>query len=270
MQLPSLDILRAQLSEPGATLTPAMRRALAADPRKGAQALLSVIDGRLAREKLERARQSRMLAHEREIWDTGVLHIAGVDEVGVGPLAGPVYSAAVILPHDFELPGLNDSKQILTAERRQELAREVHLRAVAVSIGVAEVEEIDRINIRQATFLAMRRAVEGLTIKPEHLLIDAHRIPGVSLPQRPLVKGDTLSSSIAAASVVAKVARDALMAELDREHPGYGFAEHAGYATPEHLAVLRERAPCAIHRRSFAPVRASFERFGELRASGTC
>src|SRR5690606_7330837 len=130
MQLPSLDILRAQFSEPGATLTPAMRRALAADPRKGAQALLAMLDGRAARAKLEQARLSRLMAHERELWESGVLHIAGVDEVGVGPLAGPVYSAAVILPKDFALPGLNDSKQILSPERRQELAREIHLRAV--------------------------------------------------------------------------------------------------------------------------------------------
>lgn len=270
MRLPSLDILRAQLSGPGATLTPAQRRALAEDPRKGAQALLAAFDARRRRERQERGRQVRMLAHEREFWEAGILHVAGVDEVGVGPLAGPVLSAAVILPRDFALDGLNDSKQVLSAERRQELAREIHLRATCVSFGRAEVEEIDRLNIRQATLLAMRRAVEGLTIRPQQLLIDAHRIPGVTLPQRPLVKGDALSASIAAASVVAKVARDALMVELDAQHPGYGLAEHAGYPTPEHLALLRERAPSPIHRRSFAPVRASFERFGDLRRSGTC
>lgn len=268
--LPSLERLREQLLAPDAEVTPALRRALAHDPRKGAQALLATIEAREERIQRELDRQARMLHYERPLWESGILHVAGVDEVGVGPLAGPVMAAAVILPRDFRLAGLNDSKQVLDASEREALAEQVKSSAVAFCIARGEVDEIDRLNIRGATLLAMRRAVHGLVTPAQHLLVDAHRIPELSLPQTPIVKGDALSSSIAAASVIAKVARDALMAELDQAHPGWGFAEHAGYPTPSHLAALRERAPSPVHRHSFAPVRASFERFGPPQRGETC
>jgi len=268
--LPSLEVLREQLSTPGVQVPPALRRALARDPRKGARALLAALEAREARAREELERQSRMLRYERPLWEAGTVHVAGVDEVGVGPLAGPVMAAAVILPRDFRLEGLNDSKQVLDPAEREALAEQVRTAAIAHCIARGEVEEIDRLNIRGATLLAMRRAVSGLVVQPGHLLVDAHRIPELDVPQTPIVKGDALSSSIAAASIIAKVARDALMAELDVLHPGWGFAEHAGYPTPGHLAALRERAPSPVHRQSFAPVRASMERFGPPQRGETC
>ena len=267
--LPSLEALRTQLSAPGAVLTDALRSAMARDPRKGVQQLLAALDARAAKAQAELDRQERMLRYERPLWAAGTLHVAGVDEVGVGPLAGPAMAAAVILPRDFRLAGLNDSKQVLDPAAREALAAEVRASAIAYCIARGEVDEIDRLNIRGATLLAMRRAVNGLVIQAQHLLVDAHRIPELSMPQTPIIKGDALSSSIAAASVIAKVARDALMAELDGRYPGWGFAEHAGYPTPTHLAALRERAPSPVHRTSFAPVRASLERFGPPRRDGS-
>jgi ribonuclease HII len=192
--------------------------------------------------------------HERLLIAAGRQLVAGVDEVGRGPLAGPVGVGAVILdPNDLP-EGLDDSKA-LSAARREALAEAIYARAIAVSLAFASVEEIDRFNIRGATLLAMRRAVAALSVKPHYALIDGcDTPPGLLCPAHAIIGGDGLSLSIAAASIVAKVARDALMARLDLVHPGYGFARHAGYATREHSAALTHLGPCPLHRRSFKPI----------------
>ena len=190
----------------------------------------------------------------------GSLRIAGVDEVGRGPLFGPVVAAAVILPRGFSLPGLNDSKK-LTEKKRVELDREIRLNAVSWAIAAVDAEEIDRINIRQASLLAMRRAVEQLTLSPDYLLIDGRDIIDWDCPQQAVIHGDAISFSIAAASVIAKVHRDHLLMELDREFPGYGLAQHKGYASPEHLAALERLGPTPLHRQSFHPIAQTVLRF---------
>ncbi|HMS54625.1 MAG TPA: ribonuclease HII [Fimbriimonadaceae bacterium] len=177
---------------------------------------------------------------------------AGVDEAGRGPLAGPVYAAAVILPERFNLPGLNDSKQ-LTANERNDLAESIKQQS-CWSIAFATVEEIDRINILWATMLAMRRAIDGLTQSPNGILIDGNRIPE-GFTAEAVVKGDAKVACIAAASILAKTERDRVMVELADQFPQYGFDRHFGYSTPEHFRALEEHGPCAIHRRSFAPCR---------------
>jgi ribonuclease HII len=199
------------------------------------------------------ARRRTLLRYERVLWAQGLTRVAGVDEVGVGPLAGPLVAAAVILPCEVGLRGVDDSKKLSRAQR-QRLGDEIRACAVAVGVGVVTVEEVDRLNTFWAALEAMRRAVAALAVDAEHLLVDARRIPGVAIPQESLVKGDSRSYSIAAASIVAKVARDAMMEGLDREFPLYGFARHMGYGTPEHLAALARHGPCAVHRRSFLPV----------------
>jgi ribonuclease HII len=206
-----------------------------------------------AANRAEGQRLARLLTFERPLWDQGIERIAGVDEAGVGPLAGPLVAAAVILPRDLRPRGLDDSKK-LDEPARDRLAAEVKAGALAWAVGVASPEEVDRLNPYQAGLLAMRRAVEGLAARPQHLLVDARRIPDVGVPQQGIVKGDSRSLSIAAASVVAKTTRDALMVEAEARWPGYGFARHKGYGAPEHLEALRRLGPCPIHRRSYAPV----------------
>ena len=194
------------------------------------------------------------LDHENELRAQGHKFVAGLDEVGRGPLAGPVCAAAVILPNDFDHPVLNDSKK-LTEKQRERIydeltsSKQVHWRCIFV-----EVEEIDRINILQASREAMRRALLGLKKKPHYALIDGLPVPDFPIPQRALVKGDSISYSIAAASVIAKVTRDRLMMKLHKKYPHYGFASHKGYGTPMHLEALRLHGPCPLHRRSFEPV----------------
>lgn len=209
----------------------------------------------------EAARLARLWQNERALWDRGIVHVAGVDEVGRGPLAGPVIAAAVILPADAHLPGINDSKR-LTARRREQLSGEILRQAVAVALGVCEVHEIDRLNILRASHEAMRRALSGLSLVPEHALVDGLWVPDLGVEQTAIVGGDGLSQSIAAASIVAKVERDGRMRELAQAHPGYGFERHVGYPTREHLSALEKLGPCAIHRRSFAPVRRALARHG--------
>ncbi|SDU40061.1 ribonuclease HII [Geopseudomonas guangdongensis] len=181
--------------------------------------------------------------------------VAGVDEVGRGPLCGPVVTAAVILDPARPILGLNDSKKLSEA-RRERLFDEIREKALAWCIGRAEVEEIDRLNILQATFLAMQRAVAGLAVRPSLALIDGNRCPVLEVPAAPVVQGDGRVPAIAAASILAKVSRDREMAALDALYPGYGMAGHKGYPTPAHLEALRRLGPTPIHRRSFAPVRA--------------
>ncbi len=191
-------------------------------------------------------------------WD-GVGLMAGVDEAGRGPLAGPVVAAAVILNDLEPIKGLNDSKA-LTARARDRLFDEIRGRALCCSIGQASVEEIDALNILQATMLAMRRAVEGLRLKPHMVLVDGNRLPGLQLPAQAIVKGDSKVRAISAASIVAKVHRDRLCLALHEAHPHYGFDGHKGYPTASHLAALQTHGACAAHRRSFGPVRKVLER----------
>ncbi len=182
--------------------------------------------------------------------DRGFHAICGIDEAGRGPLAGPVCAAAVILPEGLEIPGLNDSKK-LTDKKRRELFPIIEEQALAYGIGWASQEEIDDINILQATFLAMSRAVEQLNIRPDLALVDGNRAPTLDLPVETVVKGDSLSASIAAASVLAKVSRDDVMLRMAEEYPGYGFEVHKGYGTKAHYEALRTFGPSPIHRRTF-------------------
>jgi ribonuclease HII len=196
----------------------------------------------------ERERLYSMGSYEREY--SACTGICGIDEAGRGPLAGPVAAGAVILPKSCEILFLNDSKK-LSPERRDLLYDEIKEKAVSFSVCLVGPEKIDEINILNATLLAMKGAVEGLKVKPDILLIDAVRIPGLSIPEVPIIKGDAKSLSIAAASVMAKVTRDRIMLEMDRQYPQYGFARHKGYGTAEHIAALKKYGPCPIHRRSF-------------------
>jgi ribonuclease HII len=193
-------------------------------------------------------------ALERELWGRGVTAVAGVDEVGVGALAGPVIAAAVILAPGAIIKGLADSK-LLTAKRREALFAVIGECAVAIGVGRTEVDEVDRLNVYWAAMEARRRAVESLQIIPGHVLVDGkRRIVGCPLPQTPVVDGDALSSSIAAASIMAKVTRDSLMEEYAQLHPGYGFERHKGYGTAGHIDALGRLGPLPLHRFSFAPV----------------
>ncbi len=203
---------------------------------------------KLQRLEAERERLEAMRAYERQYGERG--RLCGIDEAGRGPLAGPVVAGAVILPGDCEILYLNDSKK-LTEKRRELLYDEIKEKAVAVGVGVVGPERIDGINILQATYEAMRMAVANLSVSPDLLLNDAVTIPLVEIPQVPIVKGDAKSVSIAAASVIAKVTRDRMMAEYDKIFPGYGFASNKGYGSAAHIAALKENGPCAIHRRSF-------------------
>ena len=227
----------------------------AGDSRVGARALETRARGRLESGHRERERLSGLLALRDELSGRGVRGIAGVDEVGVGPLAGPVVAAAVVLPERIELYGLDDSKRVRPALRRT-LAGEIREIAIGVGIGEVSVEEIDQVGIYQAALEAMRRAVASLARTTEigHLLVDARTVPGVTPPQTAIIKGDQKDASIAAASIVAKVHRDTTMELLGRRYPAYGFERHMGYGTAAHMAALELHGPCPIHRRSLAPV----------------
>ena len=187
---------------------------------------------------------------EDGFYEKGVKLICGVDEAGRGPLAGPVCAAAVILPEHLEIPGLNDSKK-LSDKRRRELLPIIEEQAIAYGIAFASEQEIDEINILQATFLAMRRALEELAVQPDLVLVDGNRAPNVELPVETVIHGDGLSANIAAASVLAKVTRDDLMVKLAGQYPQYGFEIHKGYGTKAHYQALEACGPCAIHRQSF-------------------
>ncbi|MFP6562886.1 MAG: ribonuclease HII [Myxococcota bacterium] len=225
------------------------------DPRAGARELLLRCDRYRSRRSAEERRIFDLFALRRRCQAEGARLVAGVDEVGVGPLAGPVVAAAVILPESVELPGLNDSKKV-PREKRERLAGWIREQALGFAIGEVSPLEIDRVNILQATLEAMRRAVAGLPTQatPDHVFVDARTIPGLSMPQTAIVNGDSRDASIAAASIVAKVYRDRQMRELDAVHPAYGFARNMGYPTPDHFEALRAHGPCEIHRRSFRPV----------------
>lgn len=208
---------------------------------------------RLARER-ERRRLVRLHRYETEARDKGFRLVGGVDEVGRGPLAGPVVAACVVTDGPLMLPGLDDSKKV-SPERREELAAVIRETCVAWAVGEASVAEIERLNIYWASVLAMERALAALSAPPDFLLTDAVRIRSYTGEQLPVIKGDAKCATVAAASIVAKVHRDALLTELDRAHPEYGFAEHKGYATARHIAALERHGPCAHHRRQFWRVR---------------
>ncbi len=261
--LRSLAELRAAFA---ASRTPAACEALAGelagDDRSGARALLERLHARRVALARETDRIAALLALRDELWSRGVRGIAGVDEVGVGPLAGPVVAAAVVLPQVVSLVGLDDSKRVPPA-RRLVLAEAIRSTALGVGIGEVSVDEIDQVGIYRAGLEAMRRAVASLARVHAvgHLLVDARTVPGFGLPQTAIVKGDQKDASIAAASIVAKVHRDALMERLGRRYPAYGFERHMGYGTADHVAALERHGPCPVHRRSFAPVAQAERRF---------
>jgi ribonuclease HII len=235
-------------------LDAATEAALKADGRPGARSILAAIARRRFESRSEGQRLRKMLQYEGLLWSAGARYVAGVDEAGMSPLAGPVAAAAVILAPGTRIEGVDDSKKLDTAYRER-LTVEIKASAVAWSVTFAEVDEIDNINIYWASRLAMCRAIDGLPHRPDHVLVDGRRLKGLELPQQGIIKGDAKSLTIAAASILAKTARDDLMSRLDSLHPGYGFARHKGYPVPEHRAALRKLGACALHRRSFGPVR---------------
>ena len=227
------------------------------DGRAGVQAAISKRKRELQKQVDEDLRLEKMLAYEKELYTQGIHLIAGVDEVGRGPLAGPVVAAAVILPKACKIPGLNDSKKI-PKSKHKEIYEAVLQNAIAIGIGIKDNQVIDQVNIYEATKLAMMEAIGQLEPQPQHLLIDAMRLD-LPIPQTSIIKGDANSLSIAAASIVAKVTRDQMMEEFDKEYPGYDFAQNAGYGTAKHLAGLDKLGVTPIHRRSFEPVKSMCE-----------
>jgi ribonuclease HII len=250
----SLKEIQDRFADPAMAVSGQTLRHLQRDPRAGVQKLYRTLLKRSETLRREKLRLDALLHFERLLWKAGLQHIAGVDEVGIGPLAGPVVAAAVIFPPGTEIEGIDDSKALDEAQRVT-LDALIRARAAAVGIGVVSVEDIDRLNIYHAGLRAMQVALRNLALVPQHVLVDSRTIPDVVQPQNSFDKGDGLNFSIAAASIVAKVYRDRLMAELDAVYPGYGFAGHKGYATREHQDAIRELGPCPIHRRSFDFIR---------------
>jgi len=250
----SLDRLRARSCEPlseadRSALLDALRR----DPRRGARDLALRMERRRCAEEAEAERLARLFERRRRLFETGARLVAGVDEVGMGPLAGPVVAVAVILPERVDLPGLKDSKQ-LGPRVREKLAARIREQAITCAAGKVQPQEIDRLNIHRAGLEAMRRAVVSLSVRPDCVLVDARTIPEIAVPQTAIIGGDASDGTIAAASIVAKVHRDAIMRHLDGRYPGYGFDRHMGYGTERHLEALQRLGPSPVHRRSFAPV----------------
>lgn len=226
-------------------------RRLEQDPRRGARRIAAQALERRREAEREAQRLRRLIQAERDFWSQGIEHVAGVDEVGVGPLAGPLVAAAVVFPPGTSsIPRLRDSKE-LSGPEREEIAVLIRDTASCVGIGEADVREIDELNPYHAALLAMRRAVQRLLPPAQQLLVDARTIPDLEVPQKAVIKGDQKHFSIAAASVIAKTWRDGLMVEMDGEFPGYGFASHKGYSTPEHQAAIRKLGPCPQHRLSY-------------------
>ena len=244
----SISAIREIFAAASETELPALYLEYEEDSRAGVQNLIQKYQKQEEALKKERERTEQMKIYEHKYEDLG--WICGIDEVGRGPLAGPVVAGAVILPRDSKIRYLTDSKQ-LTAKKRDELYDVIMREAVAVGIGYASPARIDEINILQATYEAMREAISKLSVKPDVLLNDAVKIPQVDIRQVPIIKGDAKSVSIAAASIVAKVTRDRLMEEYDKVLPGYGFASNKGYGSAEHIAALKEIGPSPIHRQSF-------------------
>jgi len=254
MELESLSILAIRSLVRGMDPVPEdLIKALINDTRGGVRAIGEEIKRKVARQEAERAEQERMLELEKAYHARGLVKVAGVDEAGRGPLAGPVVAAAVVFPCDCDYPQARDSKK-LTPEKREALFDEIREKAITIGIGRVDSEEIDRLNIYNASLAAMYRAVEELEIRPDSVLIDGPMVLRLDIPQQAVVGGDAKCLSVAAASIVAKVTRDRLMMEYDSIYPGYGLARHKGYPTADHYKALKELGPCPIHRRSFQAV----------------
>jgi len=223
------------------------------DPRAGVQSLAKQVRQRQKNLSIENARLEKMCELENKLRERGFLHIAGVDEAGRGPLAGPVIAAAVIFPPNTRINGLNDSKK-LSEQKRELLFEQIQKTALTIGVGEASPEEIDNLNIRNATHLAMRRALDQLSPAPDQVLIDGNALPESRFKEMAIVGGDRKSISISAASIIAKVTRDRMMVKYDQDYPEYGFAGHKGYGSAEHLAALQQNGASPIHRRSFAGV----------------
>ncbi len=225
------------------------------DPRQGVKQLAVRYQKQQDKVAREQNRLKKMWLHEQTLWKRGYPLIAGIDEAGRGPLAGPVVAAAVILPTNFDVTGLNDSKQVSVAERSR-LRKRIEQDAIAIGVGMVDAAHIDEHNILQATYHAMVMAIKQLSPVPNYLLLDAVKLPHIPIPQKSLIKGDSLSHSIAAASIIAKTTRDEWMKRIHTKYPQYGFDQHMGYGVPAHLEALETHGPCPIHRRTFAPVKA--------------
>ena len=251
LSLKELETKYARRQQP---VSPRTLRTLQRDPRTGAQKLYRKLKRKLELEKTEQARLDGMFRFEQPLWEQGIKRIAGVDEVGIGPMAGPVVAAAAVFSPATRIEGVDDSKR-LDPDVRESLDVQIRRRAVGIGIGVIEPREVDRLNVYHAGLKAMRLAVESLLDQPEHVLVDSRTIPGLLQPQNSINHGDSISFSIACASIVAKVYRDRLMVEMNLRFPGYGFAGHKGYCTATHQAALRRLGPSPIHRRSFDFIR---------------
>lgn len=249
----SLSQLRAYYRQEASAVTEESIHVLEQDPRKGVQALGKSLRARKEKQQQEQQRLAYLRQQEELLWATGYLYIAGVDEVGMGCLAGPVIAAAVVLPPHISIPGIDDSKA-LSPTQRETLAQEIRRTAPVIGIGMVTPSDIDRLNIHRAGLQAMQLAIASLTPQPEYVLIDGRFTLPLGIPQQALIRGDQQSYSIAAASIIAKVYRDQVMVQYHDQYPVYGFARHKGYGTPEHLAALRTYGPCPIHRRSYRPV----------------
>ncbi len=256
----SITQIRSFMPEIGADDT--VLALLESDPRAGVRQLAVRRRRELARESAEADRLEAMLRMERRYWGRGLVAVAGVDEVGRGCLAGPVVAAAVILPPEWRAKGLDDSKR-MTAAHRTQMDAQIRASAVDVGLGTVEAGDIDRINIRQSSLLAMRMALGQLAVEPQQVLVDGNTEPGSGWPETVVVDGDARCLCIAAASVVAKVYRDRLMVKHHEEHPCYGFASNKGYGSAQHLEALQRYGPCPLHRRSFAPVAQALSTGGE-------
>ena len=230
---------------------------LKSDERSGVQKLVKQYENKMQKEYDEFQKFITMSIYENELRYSGVELIAGIDEVGRGPLAGPVIAAAVVLPADCWLFGIDDSKKLSEAKRLY-FSEEIKKHAISIGVGICTSEEIDRLNIYEATKVAMERAIAKMDPKPQHLLLDAMTLPNVNIPQTPIIKGDSKSVSIAAASIIAKVTRDAYMKRLGQKYPAYGFERHVGYGTKEHLKAIEENGIISEHRQSFEPIRSKF------------
>lgn len=250
----TIAALRERFVVRGEPLPRAVEKELASDSRAGARAVLTVVRERRRRARAEQRRLRKLLSYERARWDEGHALVAGLDEVGMGPMAGPVVASAVVLPPSARIVGIDDSKR-LDASTRERLAVEIREVALGVGVGWVPSEEIDRVGLHAAGLLAMRRAMDDLGVTPTAALVDGQRPPELGVPVTTIVKGDRLSMSIAAASIVAKVLRDAHMVKMDGLLPGYGFARHKGYITAVHKRGLATLGPSRIHRRCFAIVR---------------
>lgn len=250
----TLAELRARYVQDGRPLPRALEAELRNDRRASVTALLKAIDSRRAGNRREGQRLRGMLQFEDVLWKQGLTLVAGIDEAGMSPLAGPVAAGAVVLKPGTRLPGVDDSKK-LSERQRETLAPVIREAALACAVAFVEPEEIDRINIYRAGLLAMQRAVTALSVAPQHLLIDGRYLKELAIPQLRLIGGDGRSLSIAAASILAKTARDARMRLYDVAYPGYGFARHKGYGTGDHVRAISRLGLTPIHRRSFEPVR---------------